>query len=145
MQAKLYKNARNNRFCAYLYSSHLVINFTFKNVMKEEIVIRNIIQIRELKGFTKRDMADRLSMNEASYGRIESGKISLSYSHLASIASVFGMSVIDVITYPKIFVELTEKIDGEVEAVLQIKLKNKIKDEVLRLVLGDNNIEILNR
>lgn len=112
--------------------------------MKEEIVIRNIIQIRELKGFTKRDMADRLSMNEASYGRIESGKISLSYSHLASIASAFDMNIIDVITYPKKFVEKSENSDDEVEAVLQVKLKNKKKYEVLKLVFGDSNVEILN-
>ena len=32
-----------------------------------------------------------------------------------------------------------------VEAILQIKLQKDKKDQVLRLVFGDNNIEILNK
>ncbi len=32
-----------------------------------------------------------------------------------------------------------------VEAILQIRLRKEKKDQVLRLVFGDNNIEILNK
>lgn len=71
--------------------------------MKENEVIKNIIQIRNLQGITKRSMAEALDINEASYGRIESGKIALAYSMLAKIASVFNLSVVDVITYPDKF------------------------------------------
>ena len=113
--------------------------------MKEEDVIRKIIQIREEHGITKRELAERLEMNEASYGRIESGKIALSFKHLAQIASAFGMEVIDILTYPKKFVEAGQNDDEQVEAVLQIKLKKEKKEQVLKLVFGDNNIEILNR
>lgn len=40
-----------------------------------------------------------------------------------------------------------KEIIGEepVEAILQIKLKKDKKDQVLKLVFGDNNIEILNK
>lgn len=38
--------------------------------MKENEVIKNIIQIRNLQGITKRSMAEALDINEASYGRI---------------------------------------------------------------------------
>lgn len=113
--------------------------------MKEEDVIRKIIQIREEHGITKRELAERLEMNEASYGRIESGKIALSFKHLAQIASAFGMGVIDILTYPKKFVEADQKDDEQVEAVLQIKLKKEKKEQVLKLVFGENNIEILNK
>ncbi len=113
--------------------------------MREEIVIRNIIQIRNSQGLTKRSMAETLNINEASYGRIESGKIALSYSQLAKIASIFQMSVIDIISYPDKYVK--HELSGEepVEAVLQIRLKKDKKDQVLKLVFGDNNIEILNK
>ena len=37
------------------------------------------------------------------------------------------------------------QLDEPVEAVLQIKLKKDKKDQVLKLVFGENNIEILNR
>lgn len=66
--------------------------------MNEKQVIQRIISIREAKRLTKRDMATQLNMNEASYGRIESGKIALSYSHLVNIASVLDMSVASLVT-----------------------------------------------
>ena len=122
--------------------------FVFRKLnitMKEEDVIRKIIQIREINGLTKRELAEKLEMNEASYGRIESGKIALSYKHLAQIASVLNMSVIDILTYPKKFAEITSKEEEPVEAILQIKLKREKKEQVLKLVFGENNIEILNK
>lgn len=114
----------------------------------EAKVVTNIIKIRESQGISKRKMAEFMNINEASYGRIESGKIALSYRFLADIARCFGMSVIDIITYPDKYVKLEESVNGgdePVEAVLQIKLKKDKKDQVLKLVFGENNIEILNK
>lgn len=113
--------------------------------MEEVKVIKNIIQIRNLQGITKRSMAELLKINEASYGRIENGKIALAYSVLAKIASIFKMSVVDLITYPDKYVKAESTKEEPVEAILQIKLKKDKKDQVLRLVFGDNNIEILNK
>ena len=113
--------------------------------MEEEKLIQNIVKIRNSKGFTKRSMAEALNINEASYGRIENGKISLSYRQLAQIARCFDMSVIDVISYPDKYIKSEAASDEPVEAILQIKLKKDKKDQVLRLVFGENNIEILNK
>ena len=55
------------------------------------------------------------------------------------------MSEIDLITYPEKYVKSDKLTDEPVEAVLQIKLKKDKKDQVLKLVFGENNIEILNR
>lgn len=122
------------------------INLINLNIdMEEEKLIQNIVKIRNSKGFTKRSMAEALNINEASYGRIENGKISLSYRQLAQIARCFDMSVIDVISYPYKYVKSDAASDEPVEAILQIKLKKDKKDQVLRLVFGENNIEILNK
>lgn len=112
----------------------------------EKNVVKNIIQIRNSKGLTKREVAERIGINEASYGRIESGQIALSYSHLASIASCLGVEVIDIITYPKQYVlsEKDRKIEP-VEAILQIRLQHDKRDQVLSLVFGEHNLEILNK
>jgi len=112
----------------------------------EKNVVKNVIQIRNNKGLTKREVAEKIGINEASYGRIENGQIALSYNHLASIASCFDMEVIDVITYPKRYVlsETNEKSEP-VEAILQIKLQRDKRDQVLNLVFGENNLEILNK
>ena len=37
------------------------------------------------------------------------------------------------------------KTSEDVEAILQIKLKKDRKEQVLKLVFGDNNLEILNK
>lgn len=114
-------------------------------IMNEDKIIQNIIKIRNSKGVTKRSVAEALNINEASYGRIESQKVALSYRQLAAIASFFDMSIIDVIGYPYKYVKMEKEGEDPVEAVLQIKLKKDKKDQVLKLVFGENDIEILNR
>lgn len=113
--------------------------------MEEEKIIKKIVKIRSSKGLTKRFMAESLHINESSYGRIESGKVALSYRQLAMIASCFKMTVIELLAYPDKYVKEEHKIEEPVEAVLQIKLKKDKKDQVLRLIFGENNIEILNK
>lgn len=112
--------------------------------MKEKLVVTNIIKIRTAQGLNKREVAEAIGMNEASYGRIENGKIALSYNHLALLASVFKMRVIDILTYPQVYAP-KEEIHEPLEAVLQIHLKKDKRDQVLKLVFGDNNLEILNK
>lgn len=112
----------------------------------EESVVANIVKIRANQGISKREVAKAIGINEASYGRIESGKIALSYDYLYKIASFYGMRVIDLITYPDSY----EKVDRgnaqePVEAILQIKLQKSKKDQVLKLIFGENDIEILNK
>jgi len=51
------------------------------------------------------------------------------------------MSVIDVISYPKKMVEEGENMN--IEAILQLRLTKNKKDEVLKMVFGDNNLELL--
>lgn len=114
--------------------------------MDETTVVKNIVQIRNNKGFTKRHVAKSIGINEASYGRIENGEIALSYNHLALIAKCFEMTVVDVITYPAKFSVVEKAEEREpVEAILQIRLRHDKQEQVLKLVFGDNNLEILNK
>jgi len=98
------------------------------------------------QGVTKRSVANAMGINEASYGRIESGSIALSFNHLAQIASALRVSVVDIITYPDKYAKVENGVvEAEpIEAVLQIKLQKSKKDQVLRLIFGDNDIELLN-
>lgn len=72
-------------------------------------------------------------------------KVKLSVVQLSKLAQNLSMSEIDVITYPDRYVKVQGSEAEPVEAVLQIKLKKDKKDQVLKLVFGDNNIEILNK
>ena len=56
------------------------------------------------------------------------------------------MREIDIITYPEIYVSKEEiQVDDNVEVVLQMRLRKDKKNQVLNLVFGDNDIEILNK
>ena len=63
---------------------------------EEEKLIQNIVKIRSSKGLTKRSMSEALNINEASYGRIENGKVALSYSQIAKIATKKKKKVITI-------------------------------------------------
>ena len=108
-------------------------------------VVKNIREIRLQKSISQSAIADDLGVDVAVISNIEKGKRELRVSELEKIAKVLRMSVIDILTYPKIFVESTSNTLEPVEAILQIRLQKDKKDQVLKLVFGENNLEILNR
>jgi hypothetical protein len=59
------------------------------------------------------------------------------------------MDVINIITYPKKYVDSSSVLENvlciDEKVVLQIELKKEKKDQVLKLVFGENNVEILNK
>ena len=108
-------------------------------------VVKNIREIRLQKSISQSAIADELGVDVAVISNIEKGKRELRVSELEKIAKVLRMSVIDILTYPNIFVESTSNTLEPVEAILQIRLQKDKKDQVLKLVFGENNLEILNR
>lgn len=110
-----------------------------------EQIISNIIKIMRDRNLTQAIIADYAGISASQFSKVISGKVNLSFLQLSKIATKLSMSEMDIVTYPDHFYkkELTEA--DPVEAVLQIKLKKDKKDQVLKLVFGDNNIEILNK
>ncbi len=109
--------------------------------MKEEKIIKNIIQIRNSKGFTKKQMAEMLCMSEPTYGRIENGKVSLEYSVLSEIATVLKMPVIDIITYPDVYVPNTYK-PSNTKVLVELEVS---PDEFIKMGLKDKVIQVLEK
>ena len=112
----------------------------------------NIAVIRAMKDIKQYAMADKLGMTQGAYSNIESGKTKVTFDALEKIAQIFEMSVIDLIGYPKQYVEKTSQegvheesvsAHDEIKAVLQLELKREKKEEVLRLIFGDSSLEIL--
>lgn len=106
---------------------------------------RNIKELRIQKSVNQQEIADALNVDVSVISNIENGKRELKVKELEIIANVLGVSVVDLITYPKKYVEKITNDDEPAEVVLQIKLKKDKKDQVLKLVFGENNIEILNK
>jgi transcriptional regulator with XRE-family HTH domain len=107
-------------------------------------VLKNIKDIRINLSYSQEFISTKLGMEQVSYGLIENGKRKLKYETLEQIALVFNMNVIDIITYPDVYEKKEKRKDSEpIEAVLQIKLQADKKEQVLKLVLGENNFELL--
>ena len=54
------------------------------------------------------------------------------------------MDVVDIITYPNKG-SYNKENEEDIKAILQIELKKDKKDQVMKLIFGDNNLEILNK
>lgn len=108
-------------------------------------VIENIRKIRLNKGINQQVIADALNVDVAVISNIEKGKRELKVSELEIISNALEVSVLDLFTYPKKYVEAEDSSSEPLEAILQIKLRKDKKDQVLKLVFGENNLEILNK
>lgn len=108
-------------------------------------IVKNIREIRLQKAVSQSVIAEALGVDTAVVSNIENGKRELKVSELEKIAKALSISVIDLITFPKTYVEISTTNPDPIEAVLQIRLRKDKKEQVLKLVFGENNLEILNR
>lgn len=105
-------------------------------------ILRNIDAIRRNKGYSQEYLASQIGMKQAGLSLIMSGERELKYNTLLQIANVLQESVIDVIAYPDKYV-LRKDYNISTETILQIKLDNEKKEQVLKIVFGEEVAELL--
>jgi len=109
-------------------------------------IIENIRKIMNDKSLKQATMASYAGTSPSQFNKILSGGVQLSLKHLSNIARCLSMREIDIITYPDIYISPSAKYKSEeMEAVLQIKLSNKKREQVLNLVFGDRDIEVITK
>ena len=96
----------------------------------------SIKQIRQRKSISQQAIAAALGVDVAVISRIECGARPLKVPELGKIAAALGVSVVDLITYPKKYVERDEIHESPLDVVLQIRLSKDQADQVLHLVFG---------
>lgn len=97
------------------------------------------------KGLKKSAMARIAETDPGQFGRIMKGKGNFTLVHLENFANYFDLRAIDLFTYPDIYLAPEKKGREPSEVLLQIRLTKEKKDQVLKLIFGENNIEILNK
>lgn len=105
-------------------------------------ILRNIDAIRRNKGYSQEYLASQIGIKQAGLSLIMSGERELKYNTLLQIANALQESVIDIITYPEKYV-LSRDNNISTETVLQIKLDNDKKEQVLKIVFGNEGAELL--
>lgn len=110
----------------------------------QEVIVGNILKILKTTDLKRSAIAAEAFTEPTALSKVLSGQRRLTVNELANIANAFGMSPLDLITYPVKYVP-AEKNEEPTEVYLQLRLTKEKKDQVLKLVFGENNIEILNK
>lgn len=115
-----------------------------------EEILRNIRAIRESRGFSQEQMADLMKISQSQYARFERGATKADLETVFKFCENINFRVIDLITYPKVFIDpaimdVLKPNNNEIKATLQIELEAGKREEVLKLVLGENYLEIFNK
>jgi transcriptional regulator with XRE-family HTH domain len=108
-----------------------------------------IKQLRENAQYSQEEMAQKMGISQSAYARFELSKTKIDLDRLESFAKQIGKPFIDVITYPERYINVRdigkELNNSEPEVVVQIKIKGSERENLLKTIFKDNNLEILNK
>lgn len=107
--------------------------------MFSESILNNIRKIMQDRNLTQAAAAEFMGTSESQFSKILNGNVRLSLLQLENFARNLSMREIDVITYPKVYVEKGRPDEEPVEAILQIRLKKDVREKVLKTVFGEGN------
>ena len=114
-----------------------------KELYKE--IILNIQKIMRDRNLTQTAISEYMGVTPSHYSKILAGKVKMSIEQLSNVAKGLSMREIDVITYPDRYIKVDQKQSEPIEAILQKKLQKDKKDQVLKMLFGENNLEVLNK
>lgn len=115
----------------------------FYMVLQERLML-NVRKILTDRGLIQSYISTHSDFSESKVSKIMTLEQRMTVEDLAVFAKVFSLREIDLFTYPDIYIPREAPEEAPVEAVLQIRLTKDKKDQVMKLVFGENNIEILN-
>lgn len=104
-------------------------------------VIKNIEEIRKEKGLKQEVIAEALGISQSAYSNYITRNRDLYFDRLVMIAKVLRVEVIDIITYPKKFIDPELIIDNSLspdnKVIIQIELDESKRDQVMKLIFGE--------
>ena len=112
--------------------------------MFSEKIIDNIRKIMRDRNLTQATMAEYMGTSESQFSKILSGSVKLSLLQLENLATNLSIREIDIITYPEVYVNRKSSEHEPVKAILQIELQKEKKEQILKFVFGESNMELLN-
>jgi len=110
-------------------------------------ILENVRIYREKANLSQDQVADRMNITQSKYARFERGATKTDLESLLLFCQAINKSLIEVITYPDTYIDVSDiyKHRDEEMVSLTIELKKDKKEQVLKLVFGDNNLEIFNK
>lgn len=113
----------------------------------QERLRENIRKLMTDRDLPQRAIADYMGTTASQLSKIINGECNVTLRHISNLASSLSLREIDIFTYPDVYepAQTVAQHQEPVEAILQIKLQKEKKDQVLKIVFGDNNLEFLNK
>lgn len=102
----------------------------------------NIKTLISVTGTKQEALATAIGYRQSFMSEMLNKKKEIKYSTLLLIAKFFGMSIVDLITYPKVFIPKAGD-DMPAEAILQLRLSPDKRDQVMRLVFGSDVVDLI--
>lgn len=111
----------------------------------QRLLVNNLHKILRDKNLTQAILAEYMGTSPSQVNRILKGGLNVTLAQISNLAQNLSLREIDIFTYPEQFVSPEKQENEPVEAILQVRLKKDKKDQVLKLVFGENNLDILNK
>jgi transcriptional regulator with XRE-family HTH domain len=106
--------------------------------------------LRQVKGWTQEEVADKLKMSANGYGSIERGETNVSVKRLRRIADVFGIDVVELVgSEDKFFYNqmgdnnIYNNYQLDDPKLIQTELRHELEKKTLLLVERDKEIAYL--
>lgn len=106
-------------------------------------VIDNLRKIMKDKNLTQVTIANYAGIIPSQMSKVFSGQVGISIQQLENIATCLNMRIIDIFTYPEKYMPAESFESENITASITIQLKKEKKDQVLKLVFGDDNLKLL--
>src|SRR5690554_6885866 len=103
-------------------------------------VVKNIIEIRKQKGVNQEVIADVLNVDISTISKIENGSRKLKVDELSKIAECLRVRVIDLFTYPKVYVD-KDSIENSERISVTFEVSPDKREHLLKLVTGEKEEE----
>lgn len=129
------------QLCDYFFVKNH--NLLIRNILYliMERILENIEAIRKEKGLKQSDMARELNVSQSAYSNIITRNTDIYLGKLSQIADILGVSVIDIITYPKKYVDVDqialESTTGKVAVMFEVSPSRR--DSLIKMVIEDKN------
>lgn len=108
-----------------------------------ELQIRNL---RDNAGFSQEEMAAKMELSQSAYARFELSKTKIDLKRLERFANEINKTLIYVLTYPETYINVKdigkEMQMYEPDVIVQIKVKGNKRNNVLKTIFEDNDLEI---
>lgn len=102
-------------------------------------ILSKIKILREKHNFSQDQMAEKMNITQSKYARFESGRTKTDLETLINFCDKLNLSLKEFFVYP----DKLQQNNNDLKAILQIELREDKKDQVLKFIFGDNNLELL--